>query len=158
MVAPRESSELAARLISSTCKKQKIQPGQLGLHADRGAAMRSKPVGLLLADLSVTKTHIDERSESGDFGFKPKGHRPDRRRCPAWCPSPRRRPRRQSHPLPPATADKRLTELREYLLRISLPSGDENLRLVTGLQHWNKASRPEFSESPSTHSGNRNLP
>ena len=57
MLASRESAELAARLISSTCKKQKIQPGQLGLHADRGSAMRSKPVGLLLADLSVTKTH-----------------------------------------------------------------------------------------------------
>jgi transposase InsO family protein len=28
-----------------------------GLHADRGSAMRSKPVALLLADLNVTKTH-----------------------------------------------------------------------------------------------------
>jgi len=30
---------------------------KLGLHADRGSALRSKPVALLLADLSVTKTH-----------------------------------------------------------------------------------------------------
>ncbi len=57
MVAPRESAELATRLIASTCKKQKIQPGQLIAHADRGAAMRSKPVAFLLADLGVTKTH-----------------------------------------------------------------------------------------------------
>jgi putative transposase len=57
MVAPRESAELAKRLIEDTCEKQNIQPGQLGLHADRGATMRSKPVALLLADLSVTKTH-----------------------------------------------------------------------------------------------------
>jgi putative transposase len=57
MVAPRESSELAKRLIEETCEKQLIQPGQLALHADRGSAMRSKPVALLLADLSVTKTH-----------------------------------------------------------------------------------------------------
>jgi putative transposase len=57
MVAPRESAELAKRLIEDTCEKQNIQPGQLGLHADRGSAMRSKPVALLLADLSVTKTH-----------------------------------------------------------------------------------------------------
>ena len=57
MVAPRESAELAKRLIEETCEKQNIQPGQLGLHADRGSAMRSKPVALLLADLSVTKTH-----------------------------------------------------------------------------------------------------
>ena len=57
MVAPRESAELAARLIASTCKKQKIQPGQLIVHADRGAAMRSKQLAFLLADLGVTKTH-----------------------------------------------------------------------------------------------------
>jgi putative transposase len=57
MVAPRESAELASRLIEESCEKQKIKPNQLGLHADRGSAMRSKPVALLLADLSVTKTH-----------------------------------------------------------------------------------------------------
>ena len=57
MVAPRESAELASKLIQESCDKQKIQPDQLGLHADRGSAMRSKPVALLLADLSITKTH-----------------------------------------------------------------------------------------------------
>jgi putative transposase len=57
MVAPRESAELASKLIEESCEKQKIEPGQFGLHADRGSAMRSKPVALLLADLSVTKTH-----------------------------------------------------------------------------------------------------
>jgi putative transposase len=57
MVAPRESAELAKKLIEETCEKQEIQPNQLGIHADRGSAMRSKPVALLLADLSVTKTH-----------------------------------------------------------------------------------------------------
>ena len=39
------------------CRKQDIEPDQLTLHADRGSSMRSKPVGLLLADLGVTKTH-----------------------------------------------------------------------------------------------------
>lgn len=57
MLAPREGAELARKLIEETCEKQNIQPNQLGLHADRGSAMRSKPVALLLADLSVTKTH-----------------------------------------------------------------------------------------------------
>ena len=57
MLAPRESAELAGKLIGDTCRKQNIQPDTLGLHADRGSAMRSKPVALLLADLSVTKTH-----------------------------------------------------------------------------------------------------
>jgi len=57
MLAPRESAALAERLIADTCAKQGIQPGQLTLHADRGGAMRSKPVALLLADLGVTKTN-----------------------------------------------------------------------------------------------------
>jgi putative transposase len=57
MVAMRETAELARKLIEGTCEKQNIQPGQLGIHADRGPSMRSKPVAFLLADLSVTKTH-----------------------------------------------------------------------------------------------------
>ena len=57
MLAPHESAALAERLIADTCTKHDIQPGQLTLHADRGGAMRSKPVALLLADLGVTKTH-----------------------------------------------------------------------------------------------------
>ncbi len=57
MLAPRESAARAERLIAETCAKHGIRPGQLTLHADRGGAMRSKPVALLLADLGVTKTH-----------------------------------------------------------------------------------------------------
>ena len=57
MLAPQESAALAERLIAETCAKHEIQPGQLTIHADRGASMRSKPVALLLADLGVTKTH-----------------------------------------------------------------------------------------------------
>jgi len=57
MLAPRESAALAERLIADTCAKQGIRPGQLTVHADRGAAMTSKPVALLLADLGVVKTH-----------------------------------------------------------------------------------------------------
>ena len=57
MLAPRESAALAERLIADTCAKQAIPPGQLTVHADRGAAMTSKPVALLRADLGVTKTH-----------------------------------------------------------------------------------------------------
>ena len=57
MLAPRESAALAERLIAATCAKQGIEPGSLTVHADRGAAMTSKPVALLLADLGVTKTH-----------------------------------------------------------------------------------------------------
>jgi transposase InsO family protein len=45
------------QLIRETCAKHGIQPGQLTLHADRCASMKSKPVALLLADLGVMKTH-----------------------------------------------------------------------------------------------------
>jgi putative transposase len=57
MVAQRESSALAERLIADTLAKQGITRDQLTLHADRGPSMRSKPVAFLLADLGVTKTH-----------------------------------------------------------------------------------------------------
>jgi putative transposase len=57
MVADGESAELAKRLIGDTCEKQKIQPGELTIHADRGSSMTSKPVAFLMADLGITKTH-----------------------------------------------------------------------------------------------------
>jgi putative transposase len=57
MIAHRESSILAKRLIEHSCHAQKIVPGQLTVHADRGSSMKSKPVALLLADLGVVKTH-----------------------------------------------------------------------------------------------------
>ena len=57
MVAHRESAALAKRLISETCRKQRVTPDQLTIHADRGASMRSKTVALLLSDLGVIKSH-----------------------------------------------------------------------------------------------------
>ena len=57
MVATRESAALAKRLITETCRKQRIRPDQLTVHADRGASMRSKTVALLLSDLGVIKSH-----------------------------------------------------------------------------------------------------
>jgi putative transposase len=57
MVAHREKTALARRLINETCQKQRIKRDQLGLHADRGSSMKSKGVAHLLVDLGVTKTH-----------------------------------------------------------------------------------------------------
>ena len=57
MVAHRESATLAEQFIRETCARQGIGREQLTVHADRGSAMTSKPVALLLADLGVTKTH-----------------------------------------------------------------------------------------------------
>ena len=50
MVADRENSALAGRLIEETCRKQGVQPQVLTLHSDRGAPMTSKCTAQLLAD------------------------------------------------------------------------------------------------------------
>src|SRR5215471_17673903 len=52
MIAYRESASLA-----KTCARLGIKRGHLTIHADRGPAMTSRPVALLLADLGVTRTH-----------------------------------------------------------------------------------------------------
>jgi putative transposase len=57
MVADKESATLAEEFIAETCFKEGISSHQLTIHADRGAAMKSKAVSQLMADLNVTKTH-----------------------------------------------------------------------------------------------------
>ena len=56
MVADRENSALAGRLIEETCHNQGVQPQVLTLHSDRGAPMTSKCTAQLLADLGVTRS------------------------------------------------------------------------------------------------------
>jgi len=53
----REDQHVAKALIAQACEQQQIPPGTLTVHADRGNAMRSKPVAFLLADLGLTRTH-----------------------------------------------------------------------------------------------------
>jgi putative transposase len=57
LLAPRETAELAERLLAETIRKQHVVADQLIIHADRGTSMASKTVALLLADLGVTKSH-----------------------------------------------------------------------------------------------------
>jgi len=81
MVADREGKELARQLIAETCSKQRIDPGQLTLHADRGSSMTSKQVALLLADLGVTKTHsrphVSDDNPFSESHFKTLKYRPE---------------------------------------------------------------------------------
>ncbi len=81
MVAPRESADLAQGLISETYDKQRIDQGQLTLHADRGSSMKSKPVALLLADLGVVKTHsrpqVSNDNPFSESQFKTMKYRPE---------------------------------------------------------------------------------
>ena len=81
MVAHRELARLAERLIAESCARQGIEPGQLTVHADRGAAMTSKPVALLLADLGITKSHsrphVSNDNPYSESQFKTLKYRPD---------------------------------------------------------------------------------
>ncbi len=80
LIAERESAKLAEQLIGETCAKQEIEPDQLTLHADRGSAMKSKSVALLLADLGVTKTHsrpsVSNDNPYSEAQFKTMKYRP----------------------------------------------------------------------------------
>ena len=80
LIAECESARLAEQLIAQTCTKQEIVPDQLTLHADRGSAMKSKPVALLLADLGVTKTHsrpyVSNDNPYSEAQFKTMKYRP----------------------------------------------------------------------------------
>jgi len=81
MVAPRESAELAEQLIAETVARHDIEPGQLTLHADRGASMRSKPVAALLVDLDIVKSHsrphVSDDNPFSEAQFKTMKYRPD---------------------------------------------------------------------------------
>jgi putative transposase len=80
MVAHRESAALAEKFIRETCARQGIGREQLTVHADRGPAMTSKPVALLLADLGVTKTHarphVSNDNPFSEAHFKTLKYRP----------------------------------------------------------------------------------
>jgi putative transposase len=77
----RESASVAEQLIAQSLVQQKIEPGSLTLHADRGSSMTSKPVAFLLADLGVTKTHSRPYTSSdnpySEAQFKTMKYRPD---------------------------------------------------------------------------------
>jgi hypothetical protein len=72
MVATRESKHLAERLLADTITQQRIDPGQLTLHADCGSSMASKPARCCwptsaspsptAGPTSATTTHSPKRS------------------------------------------------------------------------------------------------
>jgi putative transposase len=81
MVAEAESQALARQLIKQACRQQHIAPGQLTVHADRGAAMKSHSVAELLADLGVVKTHsrphVSNDNPFSEAQFKTLKYAPD---------------------------------------------------------------------------------
>ncbi len=81
MIADHESAALAKQLIDQSVLRHGVPPGQLTLHADRGASMRSKPVADLLIDLGVSKSHsrphVCDDNPYSESQFKTMKYRPD---------------------------------------------------------------------------------
>jgi len=80
MVADRENSIHAKNLIGTTAERQKIEPDTLTLHSDRGAPMKSKVTGQLLADLGITKSlsrpSVSDDNPYSEAHFKTVKHNP----------------------------------------------------------------------------------
>jgi putative transposase len=80
MVAAREAAQLAERLLAEAITAQRVEAGQLTVHADRGTSMTAKPVALLLSDLGVTKSHsrphVPDDNPYSESQFKTLKHHP----------------------------------------------------------------------------------
>lgn len=81
MIATRELATLARQLVADSCARQGIVPEQLILHSDRGSAMTSNSLALLLADLGVGKSHsrpyVSDDNPFSEAQFKTMKYRPD---------------------------------------------------------------------------------
>jgi putative transposase len=81
LLAARESDRLAEAMITNALQDQKITPGQLVIHADRGSSMTSKTVAQLLADLEVGKSHsrphVSNDNPYSEAQFKTMKYRPE---------------------------------------------------------------------------------
>lgn len=57
MIAERETSALAGRLISESYHREAIRPDQITLHADRGTQMVAQTTAQLCGKLGITRSH-----------------------------------------------------------------------------------------------------
>lgn len=95
-IATRESVGVARELIRRTCERERVDPGQLTLHADRGGPMIAGSLAELLLDLGIQKSHSRPRvSNDNPFiesAFKTLKYHPDYpqrfaslQAARAWC-------------------------------------------------------------------------
>ena len=81
MLAEEECQELAKQLLSKTIEKHNAAPGELTVHADRGAPMKSQSVSDLLEKLDVARSHSRPRVSNdnpySEAGFKTMKYRPE---------------------------------------------------------------------------------
>ena len=81
MLAHRESTELAKKLITESTEKQNIMLDQLTIHSDRGPSMTSHGVAHLLGSLGVTKSlsrpHVSNDNPFSESQFKTMKYQPE---------------------------------------------------------------------------------
>lgn len=81
MLARQESARLAVKLFQETAIRQGVKPGSLTTHADRGAAMRSRPLADMLADLGIARSfsrpHVPDDNPFSEAQFKTFKYQPD---------------------------------------------------------------------------------
>jgi putative transposase len=81
LVAEGESGAHAKGLIDESCERQGIEPGQLGIHSDRGPVMKGKRLAQLYADLGITRTlsrpHVSNDNPFSEAQFKTLKYRPE---------------------------------------------------------------------------------
>jgi putative transposase len=70
----QETGVLAETLISKAAEDEKIEPGQLTIHSDRGGPMRSKTLAELFSDLCISKSfsrpHVSNDNPFSESMFK----------------------------------------------------------------------------------------
>jgi putative transposase len=70
----KETGLLAETLISKATESEKIKPGQLTIHSDRGGPMRSKTLAELFSDLNISKSfsrpHVSNDNPFSESMFK----------------------------------------------------------------------------------------
>jgi putative transposase len=80
-IAATESAELWRAVVEDACNRHDIAPGQLTIHADRGAPMTAKSTALLYADLGITASHSRPRVSNdnafAETAFKTFKYRPE---------------------------------------------------------------------------------
>lgn len=80
-IASTESAELWREVVEDACKRHRIEPEQLTIHADRGSPMTAKSTALLYADLGITASHSRPRVSNdnafAESAFKTFKYRPE---------------------------------------------------------------------------------
>jgi putative transposase len=81
LLAEKESGTLAKQLIAESCLRQDIQPHQLIIHSDRGAAMRSKTLSQTMVTLGIAQSfsrpHVSDDNPFSESQYKTLKYRLD---------------------------------------------------------------------------------